>query len=224
MLKEFKDSRAEYDRDDRVSYILTFPFFPYSRADRRFENMPFSLKWFCKNINLYLWDNIYTTDAHNPSAIASLLGNQFSSLSHACHAGMSIVKAGDERRFVIVAPDEGAVGRAKEFRDSLQGWVDDVRLAEFVKNRDEDTGKITSIAPKHPEALVGDVFIVVDDICDAGGTFLGVAEWLPKEAQKILYVTHGFFSKGTKLLTDVYDEVYTTSTVYKQDNERVFVI
>jgi len=48
---------------------------------------------------------------------------------------------------------------------------------------------------------------VVDDICDGGGTFIGLADLLDERAMRAdLYVTHGLFSQGTEKLVQRYSE------------------
>ena len=57
-------------------------------------------------------------------------------------------------------------------------------------------------------------FLLVDDICDGGGTFIGLAnECFPSWADYDLYVTHGIFSKGTDILFDAFVNVITTDSL-----------
>ncbi|RYF48025.1 MAG: phosphoribosyltransferase [Cytophagaceae bacterium] len=56
--------------------------------------------------------------------------------------------------------------------------------------------------------------LIVDDICDGGGTFIGLAAELRKlNPERIsLAVSHGIFSKGIDPLTNWLDHVYTTDS------------
>lgn len=211
---------------------LELPFFPYSRADRRFKDMPFSLKTFCNMINMDFWDTVTTYDVHNPVPIEEYLGIKFENSMFKSAKAASAIFMGhvkDHSTVCIVAPDAGSYERAVNFYQeiedftSLGGYNVNFKSLIFDKVRDESSGKILNIKPadRVPEA---DLYVLVDDICDAGGTFLGVADHLPKDKKKILFVTHGYFSKGTQLLTDAFDAVYTSSTVYKGNNEKVFVV
>jgi ribose-phosphate pyrophosphokinase len=80
------------------------------------------------------------------------------------------------------------------------------------KKRDFDTGKILGIEMTEPLPKTGR-YLVVDDICDGGGTFMGLANAidLPKD-QLGLWVTHGIFSGNAHLLRDHYRNIYTTDS------------
>ena len=81
------------------------------------------------------------------------------------------------------------------------------------KTRDVMTGKITGFEV-YADDLKGKSCIIVDDICDGGGTFAGLAiELRKKGARKVhLIVTHGTFSKGLTTLTN-FDSVITSSAI-----------
>ena len=52
------------------------------------------------------------------------------------------------------------------------------------------------------------------DICDGGGTFLGIASLLKQAVPSSplgLYVTHGIFSKGLEVFNGLIDGVYTAN-------------
>jgi len=56
--------------------------------------------------------------------------------------------------------------------------------------------------------------LIVDDICDGGGTFLGLAEELKECNSGDLYlaVSHGIFSKGSQTLLDNFKSIYSTDS------------
>ena len=58
----------------------------------------------------------------------------------------------------------------------------------------------------------GQSFLMIDDICDGGGTFVGIAEQLPYIPDLGLYTTHGIYSKGLSGLTDYFKHLYTTNS------------
>lgn len=111
---------------------------------------------------------------------------------------------------ILVAPDAGAAKKAAVIAG--QGGFSDVLYAS--KSRNLATGEIVKLT------LSGDVagkdVVVIDDIADGGYTFIQLAKLLDEGGAKTktLIVTHGIFSKGTKVLTDVYDAVYTTNTFH----------
>lgn len=111
----------------------------------------------------------------------------------------------------VVAPDGGAEKRAGGVARKLG-----VPLIHAWKTRDVATGRISGFGVQPiPAELRGGLALVVDDICDGGGTFLGLATELRRIGLRAhLYVTHGVFSQGTEKLLEAYEgHVYATDTV-----------
>ena len=59
----------------------------------------------------------------------------------------------------------------------------------------------------------------MDDICDGGGTFLGLADELRKRNAGPLHlaISHGIFSKGTEVLRQKFDRLFTTDSIRSTD-------
>jgi ribose-phosphate pyrophosphokinase len=58
-------------------------------------------------------------------------------------------------------------------------------------------------------------YVIVDDICDGGRTFIELAKVIiaqNQEAKIYLVVTHGIFSAGFSELTNYFDGIYTTNS------------
>ena len=67
----------------------------------------------------------------------------------------------------------------------------------------------------------GGPIVVVDDLCDAGGTFIGIAELLRKELNPpklALKVTHAIQAKGIEIVANMYDEVFITNSYLDWEN------
>lgn len=113
----------------------------------------------------------------------------------------------------IIAPDKGAHDRAA----AAARLMGNLPVYTGGKTRDFDTGKILGF---HMEDELPDEgrFLIVDDICDGGGTFLALAEatGLPKERLD-LWVTHGIFSKGLSALRQHFGVIHTTNSYYAED-------
>ena len=110
---------------------------------------------------------------------------------------------------VVVAPDAGAEKRAANVARCLN-----LPLCRAWKNRDLQTGNITGFGfgelPNKEKIRA----LIVDDICDGGGTFVGLAQILKEKVSSLdLFVTHGIFSKGTKELKKYFNKIYTTDSV-----------
>jgi ribose-phosphate pyrophosphokinase len=106
----------------------------------------------------------------------------------------------------IIAPDAGAAKRANEAATLYQ-----LPVYQALKKRDAATGRLSNFTC---ETLPSEgKFLVVDDICDGGGTFIGLAKatGLPKE-RLALWVTHGIFSGKAADLKNFYSAIYTTNS------------
>lgn len=109
--------------------------------------------------------------------------------------------------YAIVMPDEGARKRY----DNLTRFP-----INFIKERDLGTGRIIKhdlvedgFYNKHIRSGVKNA-LIVDDLCDGGATFIGIADNLRSRGfERIgLAVPHGIFSKGKIPL----DNIYTTNS------------
>ena len=103
---------------------------------------------------------------------------------------------------LIVYPDKGATTRYPHL--SAQ------RSVAAEKVRDQLTGEITGMTIKGVEE--GASILVVDDLLDGGASFLGLAKLLLtyNPSKVILYISHGIFSKGKKIVFDSgYNKIFT---------------
>ena len=92
---------------------------------------------------------------------------------------------------------------------------------EKEKDRDKD-GKLTLCnVPLYQHEVFGydeykgKDFIIIDDICDGGATFINIAKWFKDRTMQnkiYLIVTHGIFSKGFGELQQYFDGIYTTNS------------
>lgn len=109
----------------------------------------------------------------------------------------------------IVVPDAGALKRLKNMIDPCY------RIIQFYKTRDPKDGKLSNMSfvtgPTKPVKA-----LVIDDICDGGATFIGIADKLLEafpDVQLGLAVSHGIFSKEFGELDKRYQLYYTTNTI-----------
>jgi len=112
---------------------------------------------------------------------------------------------------VLVAPDAGATPRVRGILQAL-GCEDTWRVVQGVKHRDSATGNLSGFGVEDASVVNNKVCLIVDDLCDGGGTFTGLAMKL-REAGAVtvdLYVTHGIFSKGMPL--SGIRNIFTTDT------------
>ena len=86
-------------------------------------------------------------------------------------------------------------------------------VVECSKKRNVKNGKLEGFKV-YEDNLSGKDCLIVDDICDGGGTFIGLAEELKKKNAGHLYlaVSHGIFNKGVDVLNKCFTKIYTTDS------------
>ena len=122
------------------------------------------------------------------------------------------------QRPLLVSPDSGALKKIHGLSKALGG----LPVLECGKSRDVRTGALSGFTV--PEAdLNGQPCLIVDDICDGGGTFLGLADALRSRNAGPLFlaVSHGIFSKGTSALLEKFDRLFTTDSIRSSDEAGV---
>lgn len=213
----FKDLVQHNSTDDDYSWSIHFEYHPYARADRRFhENEPFCLSVFIRTV-LGLFgttlDVVTSMDVHSETAkllwekhgVYFAEGSQDTLLLASLPEGTTYS--------ILVAPDKGAVEKARKCASTLKAWA----LIEATKVRDKETGRIirTEIPAGATQVIIGKNVLIVDDICDGGGTFLPLADVLKAAGAKEvhLYVTHGIFSKGLDVFSGHIDKIFCYQTV-----------
>ncbi len=117
---------------------------------------------------------------------------------------------------LIVCPDESAFERYEEFIENHNCMI-------CEKERDQDTGRIIShkipnFSPNFRKVLV------IDDLCDGGNTFMSVADSMPSETEKHLFIFHGVFSNNAlEKLTEKFDKIFVSNSLpnYKEQMARI---
>jgi ribose-phosphate pyrophosphokinase len=146
-------------------------------------------------------------DTHNPILTESLIHNFANIEVTNLHRWL----VDNTRPNYVVFPDAGAQSR---YSANLGTGV-----VVCNKVRDQLTGAITGHDMVCPNISAGDRFLIIDDICDGGATFISIAKKLRSLHLDIyidLFVTHGIFSKGKDILmTNGINTVYTTNSLTK---------
>ena len=189
---------------------LSMPYLPYARQDRVANvGESFSLKVFCQMINAMQYASVIVTDAHSDVSLALLdrVVNRTSEEVLRQHLPALTL----ERRLILVAPDAGAIKKTQKIADAYG-----LSYVRADKTRDTLTGELSG-AVVYSDSVGPDSFLIVDDICDGGRTFLNLAVELRKftKGQVNLYITHGIFSAGFKALSATFDHVYVANTRYE---------
>jgi len=189
---------------------LYMPFAFGARQDRRnlTGDVLFGAKYYADIINSVGFDQVTIVDPHS-NVIAGLINNR------------RVISAGDvllaqfgpkfgSYYAGVIAPDAGATARAYDVAQKIGA----PEVIQAWKHRDVADGMIAGFGIEPIEA--GE-YLVVDDICDGGGTFNGLASILPEGVVCDLYVTHGIFSHGLRDLKKNFKRIITTDSVSHYD-------
>ncbi len=172
---------------------------------------PFSLQVVAGIINSAGFATVHILDPHSPVA-TSLIERSVAVNNHhfVADAINHYIAQYRPEKYSIVSPDAGAARKIGE----LAMHLGSVPVVHCTKVRNPTTGALSGFATDATD-LGGQTCIIVDDICDGGGTFAGTAATLRQAGagKVVLVVTHGIFSKGIQI-PDV-DAVYCTSS-YRQ--------
>lgn len=191
--------------DPQIEVYVNIPYFPNARQDRRTQDgESFSLKVYADYLNSLQVDRVVSCDPH--SDVVAAVVNNFHPIEQSEIWEdwlIDYINQGDpDTHFVFVVPDAGAFKKTEKIYGIVKQCVKRhvVLHTGASKKRDPITGRLTI-------AFEGDLsdcdVVIVDDICDGGGTFLGLAEEINVNASRgycslTLAVTHGLFTKGTE--------------------------
>lgn len=204
-------------RMDVKNMELFIPYFPAARQDRvMIKGEPLSVKVYADIINGMQFDKVFVFDAH--SEVTPALVNNCEVIPNHTFIETVVKAIGNEVK--LISPDGGALKKIYKVSEFLGG----VEVVECSKSRDVKTGRLSGFKVYNDD-LQGMDCLIADDICDGGGTFVGLAEELKnKNAGKLyLAVSHGIFNKGFAVL-DCFEKIFTTNSFKDFKGERVEVI
>jgi len=191
---------------------LQLPYLPGARQDRLNEggDYLFTAKSIARDLNWRNFPGVGVTDPHSdvmpalvdrcqPKHIPALLIDGYRQLLL------------EERYTAVIAPDAGAAKRAGRVAGILG-----IPVLQAWKTRDVTTGKISGFGIEQYER--NGKYLLVDDICDGGGTFNGLADYMLQVSpvQLDLFVTHGIFSQGVGELFKNFRRIFTTDSIVNQ--------
>lgn len=185
---------------------LVCPYFPYARQDRVCApGEALSLRVVADLINAQGYESVEVWDAH--SDVTGAVLNRMVSVP-ALHFVRRLDLLARAEKPILVAPDAGALKKVSSIAKAIgTQWV------RADKSRDPKTGDITGTVVYSDHVGPRD-FLIIDDICDGGRTFIALAEALRPltDGRVYLYVTHGIFSAGYDALTTAIDGIYTANS------------
>lgn len=183
---------------------LVMPYVPYARQDRvALPGEPLSAKVFCRLVNSLGFASVTIADPH--SDVTPALLERVRILPAESYVRTLLTGAlAHLPALALVAPDVGARKRVEGVAKAVGAPV-----AYATKTRDPVTGKLSGadITGELPDLPL----LIVDDICDGGGTFIELAKVIRAKTPQplFLYVTHGLFTKGLEPLRPWFDGVFS---------------
>ena len=172
----------------RVTAVM--PYFGYARQDRKSApRTPISAKLVANLITEAGANRVLTLDLH-AGQIQGFFDIPLDNLYAAPLFGADIRARYEGRDIMIVSPDVGGVVRARALATRLN-----CDLAIIDKRRERaGVSEVMNVIGD----VAGRCCILLDDICDSGGTLVSAAEALIHEgaASVSVYVTHGVLSGG----------------------------
>ncbi len=178
-----------------------------ARMDRAIDLMqPQTLLSVCRIINQAGYKRIRVLDCHSSVGLMYL-----AAMNVLPFTPVSTILRGLGGDVRIVVPDKGAYNRVCELTTThLMRYQ--VPLVQCFKERDMATGHLSAFRIEDPSLVKGKECLIIDDICDGGGTFIGLAKELRAAGATSvrLFVTHSIFSRGPVL--EGIDQIYTTDS------------
>lgn len=169
---------------------VVLPYFPAARQDRLMvSGEPLSVKVYADIINAQNFESVTVFDPH--SEVTPALLNNCKVIDN--HKFIEHITKQLSDNLLLISPDGGALKKIYKVAAYLQNY----EVVECSKSRNVKTGQLTGFKV-YAEDLQGKDCLIVDDICDGGGTFLGLAKELKAKNAGNLYlaISHGIFSKG----------------------------
>ena len=181
--------------------ILEIYYLMGMRCDRLFDiNRPFTLSIVADVINSLKATTVYIYEPHSARCL-KMINHSFAPYLTSYITSMLVVQNKD---MLLVAPDKGSINRygGRHF------------AVVCDKARNESTGELQGFRATPKEDVAGRDLLVMDDLCDGGGTFIGLAPKLRELNPKSLslLVTHAIQKQGIDKVAAVYDKMYITDT------------
>lgn len=194
---------------------LYVPYFVGARSDRKFQEggVNYLKQVICPIVNSQNFDRVTVMDPHS-DVLEGCLNNfaKFNNFAVVDDALSWLIKDNEENKVVLVSPDAGAYKKVYDVAKKFE--IEKIITA--AKVRDLKTGNIlrteVPVLDQHNDLM----YIIVDDICDGGRTFIELAKVIKdgrSTAKVYLVVTHGIFSNDYDELMKYIDRIFTTNSV-----------
>jgi ribose-phosphate pyrophosphokinase len=217
---------------------LTIPYLAYARQDRvATKGDPLAIQVLARNIAASrVVSEVRSLDVHSPASFDAFdnAGIRLVNIHPAEYIIKYLIRVGytSNDKICVVIPDKGASLKAADTinRLNLDPRCPNISYIQFEKERNPHDGTLKGfkIADAHTGIKYdGYDFVIIDDICDGGGTFVGIANIIKEKfgSPKIhLFTSHGIYSKGILPLVDIFNTVGCTDSFFNSlGHERLFI-
>lgn len=203
-------------RSSAAEVTCIIPYYGYARQDRKaMPRQPITAKLVASMLEHAGANRVVTFDLH-AAQIQGFFHCPVDDLTTVPMMGQYFRRKNlNPDDLVVVSPDHGGVKRARTLAEMLGS-----PLAIIDKRRPQ--ANVAEAAN-----IIGDVdnkdVIIVDDICDTGGSLLAASNILKEHGAKDIYVciTHGLFSNGAaeRIENSPIKEVVVTNTIIPSKEE-----
>lgn len=196
-------------KDNGVRATFVVPYMPFARHDRKndtYDSCPVTFV-----LDLLASVHVITIDPHSDVTGIFPSYPQAEVVKLYEHEGLFSYD------LVVAIPDAGATKKA-------YSWINGRDTVQCLKTRDPKTGKLSGFRAVDPELVEDRDVVIIDDICDGGGTFLGLGDVLLDHGARSLSlgVTHGLFTKGFDELNKRFTRIFTLDTCATPPGGRLF--
>ncbi|WP_264375507.1 ribose-phosphate diphosphokinase [Wolbachia endosymbiont (group B) of Sphaerophoria taeniata] len=209
----------------RITAII--PYYGYSRQDRVIKNNNMQ-----SALSAKLTANLIQTAGANSVAAIDLHSSQIEGFFDIPVTNLScfevFVNSIYKENLAIVAPDVGAIGRARAFAKILEEkhkLDNDIVVVDKYREK-AGTSEVMNVIGE----VVNKNCVIVDDIVDSGGTLCNAALALKNRGAKsvVSCITHGILSGNAveKISSSSLDKLVITDTVFHkfEKNDKIEVV
>lgn len=197
-----------------ISYLLG------ARSDRRFSSFSehYLKEVICPIINAQGYAQVQILDPH--SDVVEALIDNFTKISPSWIVGNAVALISDTKDgsdIVLVSPDAGA--SKKIYEAAKYNNLTNVVTASKVRENGQIVKTDIPNLDKYDDSYK---FVICDDICDGGRTFIELAKAIKEthpHNRLYLVVSHSIFSAGFDQLYEYYTQIFTTNSYKDFDIE-----
>lgn len=197
-------------RSSAKDIICIVPYFGYARQDRKAQpRQPITARLVADLLSIAGANRVVTIDLHAPQ-IQGFFSFPVDEMKSVPMMGQYFKNKGlDLENTVVVSPDHGGANRARQLAEILGTPI------AIVDKRRPRPNEVEA------QSVIGEVdgkdCIVIDDICDTGGSLCAACQILKDHGAKDVYVAlaHGVFSKDAieRIENSVIKELVVSNTI-----------